>query len=321
MACVVACSGAEFRADREFEVADSGSSALPTPDEEPTGEGPKGDPDKPGEVATPCVDGCAAEGGRECDPAAPASMRACVRQASGCLDWTSSPCLDGVTDCASGKDKCLGSCPPPGKSPCDQAGKTKCDGGKLFKCEVQSGCLVWDDGKACDGGKTCIGDSCQTTCSSNCSSVGAKQCVAGTTNFQTCNTVQANCNQWTGTTSCGSGKVCTGAGQCCAASTCKPEWNNLLSCGTNGDSVWKCQQVNGCWDWVFQKACNGFKCDSSTKACCTKCKVGDNACVTPSQWWKCEVPAGGSCGNWGALRTCATSDACYVSLTRCTAGQ
>lgn len=66
----------------------------------------------------------------------------------------------------------------------------------------------------------CDATACVTQCTFDCTTLNARRFVAGTNDFETCKEVQPGCLEWQATTSCGSSKVCAGAGVCVCNDQC-----------------------------------------------------------------------------------------------------
>lgn len=294
---LVACSSGEFRSDSEpvRGEPDAGPAASDVGGDS-TNEGPKGQP-------TVCSDECPVELERDCDPAAPGSFRSCLRGANGCLGWTSATCQNGAPTCTDAKGGCIGTCPPAGKEACTQEGATRCQGDKVDTCTIEGGCLVWSGAKDCaTAGHKCIGEKCQSTCTSNCATAGAVRCLTGTNLQETCNEVQPGCLQWGSQKNCGSGFSCILAtGQCVACNDSGCSAANVGTKRCSGD-VQTCQLAYGaCYKWAVTTACGTSCCNATTKTCanstsacgrtCTNCNI---LCAQGGQSaYAC--PASGNC--------------------------
>jgi hypothetical protein len=195
-----------------------------------------------------CVDACGGKGEGATECSVGALFRTCVKQASGCLAWETSPCSDGVTNCADAPKLCAGQC----AAGCT-LGESACQGDKIQKCALTNGCPVLGAATACTGvNERCIGTKCATACVSNCTQDGARRCSTGTT-YQTCKPVAGfpSCLQWSTSTSCGGVPyACQGAGVC--AKTCTDECTTS-ACRSN--AYYECQNVLGCNRYVLQDNC------------------------------------------------------------------
>jgi hypothetical protein len=252
-------------------------------------------PPPPDQVTPACTDTCALEDERRCKAGAPGSCEACLRGENGCLSWVESTCVDKKTCDPNARQSCVGLCPPQGRAACEQIGTKRCTGTKLETCEVESGCPVWKESQDCAAqNKICDGTACVTQCTSNCTTAGARRCVAGTNNYETCAEVQPGCLRWQATKSCGSGKVCTGAGVCACNDECTTVGQNqcvspttFKTCTTN---------AAGCKVWTAQKNCvrsvPSPGCFAYGKACFGQCNdtcttEGQITCTGPSSYVRC----------------------------------
>lgn len=272
-----------------------------------------------------CEDTCANEGERRCKDAK--SFEACLRAANGCLAWSGSPCQGSATcDASSGANgACFGQCPPAGKTACPQLDAKRCTGAKLEACTQESGCLVWKETQDCGAsGKICDGSACVTQCTSNCTTLNERRCVAGTNNYETCKEVQPGCKKWQAATSCGL-KVCTGAGSCVCNDQCTTTGSNACvspttfkTCTTNaaGCKVYTAQKncvrsvpSPGCF--AYAKACFGTcddQCNTEGQIICTgsssyqRCVRGSDQCL--------DIQTG----------SCKTSQVCFANPATCANG-
>ncbi|MFH2008258.1 MAG: hypothetical protein ABI333_16865 [bacterium] len=101
---------------------------------------------------------------------------------------------------------------------CSSAGDTTCNGNVLRTCASQSsGCLGYNDFDCSTGGQICVASGgsaqCEGTCTSNCTTLGATQCVGAV--LQTC-TQNGTCTNWVDS-NCFPGS-CTGSPAACQSS-------------------------------------------------------------------------------------------------------
>lgn len=134
---------------------------------------------------------------------------------------------EGGLDLPPPSDASSNPCPPAGAEACTKADEARCTGTKLETCATTGGCLVWRPIQDCAGlNKICDGKACVSSCTSDCSSLGARRCVPASNNFETCKEVESGCLKWQDATDCGTGKVCNGAGDC-KSTACN---NNCAGC-------------------------------------------------------------------------------------------
>lgn len=281
----------------------------------------------PGDPLTPaCTDGCAIEGERRCKAGTTSTFESCLRGANGCLAWTDSTCANGSTCDPNATEACFGQCPPAGKEACSQLDTKRCTGKKLEKCALDAGCPVWKEAEDCGASnKVCDGNACVTQCTSDCTTAGARRCVAGTNNYETCKEVQPGCLKWQAATSCGSSKVCTGAGSCVCNDQCTTVGQNQC---VSPDTFKTCTtNAAGCKVWTTAKSCvrsvPSPGCFAYGKACFGQCNdqcatEGQITCTGSSSYVKCTrnseqclVVTSGSC---------RTSTVCFASPSLCANG-
>lgn len=301
---------------------------LPMPDREARDTPPKEDTgtEIPGEPIPGCEDTCPEEGERRCKEGAAGSFEACLRAQNGCLAWMESACAAGDTCDPTSPAQCFGQCPPAGAQACEQVGTKRCTGEKLEECVVEGGCPIWREAKDCGAeNKICDGNACVTQCTSTCTTAGAKRCVAGTNNYETCKEVQPGCLKWQSATSCGSGKVCEGAGSCVCNHQCTTVGTDqcvspttFRTCTTN---------AAGCRVWTAQKNCARSLpspgCFAYGKACFGKCAdqcttEGQITCTGSTSYVKCTRNSEQCLVSTSG--TCKTSLICFASPSTCANG-
>ena len=76
------------------------------------------------------------------------------------------------------------------------------------QCVLRQGCAY--NNPPCGSGYSCVGNQCQqiVTCQNDCNS-GARECVSNNA-YRICGNYNSDsCTEWSGSTSCGSGQVCS----------------------------------------------------------------------------------------------------------------
>lgn len=287
---------------------------------------PDPEPKIPGQPTPACEDACDVEGERRCKAGATDAFEACLRGEDGCLAWSASPCVDGGTCDEAGKQACFGQCPPAGREACPQLGTKRCADESLEQCAVEAGCPVWKELDDCGAkGKICDGSACVTQCVSTCATKGARRCVSGTNNYETCKEVQPGCLKWQAATSCGSGKVCQGAGSCVCSDQCTTL--GASQC-ISPDTYRTCtKNAAGCKVWSTAKACARSLpspgCFAYPKACFGQCAdqcttEGQITCTGSTSYVKCKRSAEQCLVSTPG--TCKTSQVCFASPSVCANG-
>lgn len=281
----------------------------------------------PGEpIAPACTDACETESERRCHAGTPSSFESCLRNAKGCLEWVESACASGATCEPAAPEACFGQCPPAGKEACTQIDAKRCTGTSLETCSLEGGCLVWKQDKDCAAtNQICDGSACVTQCTSNCTTPNARRCVSGTNNYETCKEVQPGCLKWQSATSCGSSKVCTGAGVCACNDQCTTVGSNAC---VSPDTYKKCTtNAAGCKVWTAAKSCERSTpspgCYAYPKACFGTCNdtcttEGQITCTGSTSYVKCVRNAEQCLTTTSG--TCKTSTACFSNPSLCANG-
>ncbi len=218
-----------------------------------------------GFCAQTCTDECTTAGATQCD--GDGVVTCGNHDSDSCLEWGSPvPCASGQV-CSNGH--CAQSC----SDECTVAGAKDCDpSGGVITCGNydSDSCLEWSNPVACTGSQVCSGGSCTLNCTDGCSTVGARQCVSGsTTDFEVCDDYNNDgCLEWGTAQSCSAGQVCS-AGAC--AQTCTDE------CSTDGASA--------CVDASSTHTCGNFDSDSclewgTTVHCSASQSCQSGSCVS-----------------------------------------
>ncbi len=239
-----------------------------------------------------------------------------------CGDFDSDPCLEWgpVVACSAG-EKCIdGDCQDTCVDECTD-GSVKCntDGTATIACELNttSGCWEWGAEVACNGGETCSGGQCSTTCVDECTE-GSRQCSGD--GYQICATDHDAdaCTEWGAVTACGSTESCSD-GYCSTTCTNECTQGSVQCSGSTG--VQSCGDFDSdpCLEWGPVVPCDtGETCSNGT--CSTSCddecdSAGDTQC-TPSGggFQTCGDYDTDSCLEWSTPTTCdaAAGETCVA---------
>lgn len=259
------------------------------------------------QCVTPCQSNCPALNATRCF----GNVVQTCQQSGACLNWadTTTCALHQKCEEAGGAASCV--C----DNACD-ANATRCQGTLIQAC-TQDGnnCRFWQDGTDCAASQqACVetgGAHCETTCTSDCTTLNATQCVGNT--VQTC-TQNGVCLNWATTDTCGAREVCNGAVtpavcECqneCAANSGRCNGEIPEICTADGD---------GCRYWSAGTSCadGGQICivgSNGLPSCVTNCatilqdgsfEVGTPPWTQVSNNFNNVVLCDSSCGIDGAL--------------------
>jgi len=232
-----------------------------------------------GFCALSCSNTCTAVGARKCDSGAVVTCD--DHDQDGCLEW------GGATACGAGESCSSGTCAATCTHECTSAGATRCDGGGVSTCGHfdTDDCREWGTVVACAPGEACSNGSCATTCTSECSTLGARKCDGNS--IQECaDPGGAGCYRWSSPVPCGDGLVCA-AGQCettcsdecsaVAATDCDPG-GRVITCGDfDADSCLEWSDGVSCGD---TRVCAAGTCEVSCGASSLECGGDCRACPT-----------------------------------------
>lgn len=272
-----------------------------------------------------CISSCAPEGASECFGN---GWRSCVDpDDDGCFDWgDTTPCGSG-TVCQDGE--CVVACP---EQPCTVVGTHKCgDDNEILECGDYDadGCLEWGNPMSCAEGLVCAGGFCSTSCSNECTIVGAAKCEGNS--VVTCGDYSSDgCLEWgddapCGTLTCSSGycqtecsnectqinsQQCEGIGyKICGntdADSCL-EWGSVINCGMDQTCS------NGFCQDVCQNECSAIgarKCEGNAVAICND--YNSDLCLEWGTPLNCAT--GLTCSNGNCVNEC--EDECTVALAK-----
>ncbi|MBT9558309.1 MAG: right-handed parallel beta-helix repeat-containing protein [Myxococcales bacterium] len=261
-----------------------------------------------GQCAVGCTDECAVQGERRCDGNSVETCR--DHDSNGCLEWGGAQeCLSG-TVCQSGF--CSVGCD--GEAECTVKGARRCAEGGVETCADPEfdGCLGWTDAEACPNGQTCSNGSCGTSCSDECSVVGARKCN-GTGGYATCGESDGNgCLDWNTTKTCAEGEICSN-GFC--AKECASECSVIGAARCSGDAVETCGDVNGdgCLEWGTALPCDtGLVCSNGycSVSCSDECSVSGARVCDVGGVKECGDADDDGCLEWGTVVPCDASQSC-----------
>ena len=260
-----------------------------------------------GKCSSTCTDECTVVGSKKCLGVA---VQTCGNvDADPCLEWgTAQPCGSGETCsggfCASG---CTDECSVNGASACEGAGVKVCGDAN------QDGCLEWGTVVPCVGTQTCSGGKCSTTCTDECTVVGAKQCDG--TGVQTCGNVDSDpCLEWGTAVACAAGQTCSG-GFCTSQCTDECTVKGAKQCSGDGYRVCDNSDADPCLEWGTAVACGaGQTCSNGncSSSCTDECTIlGAKQCGAGGVQTCGNTDADG-CLEWGTAEPCAAGQVCVA---------
>jgi len=220
-----------------------------------------------------CMNECEAPGARQCSGDA---VQTCDdHDSDGCVEWgPPDPC--GVHEICT-----QGSCHPSCTSECAMAGARRCSGNGFQTCADfdEDGCLEWSTPETCGAGEVCSGGHCASTCTNECSVVGAKRCEMDA--VVTCADYDEDgCLEWGTPVPCGEELVCVAGGHC--ASACTNECTVVGATQCNGGGVQTCgdDDDDGCLEWSAAVPCDdGDMCTAGDACSDGACRLGRrNSC-------------------------------------------
>lgn len=125
---------------------------------------------------------------------------------------------------------CVSSC----TSECSSVGAKHCSGNTPQECRTNAqGCLYWANLSACSTNQSCSNGTCVSSCTSECSSVGAKRCGGNTP--QECRTNAQGCRSWVNLSACSTNQSCSN-GTCISSCSATSHWipTSLSSTASGG---------------------------------------------------------------------------------------
>ncbi|GMV40888.1 MAG: hypothetical protein AMXMBFR64_26040 [Myxococcales bacterium] len=252
-----------------------------------------------GSCSTSCIDECSVTGAKKCLGQA---VQVCGNSdADPCLEWgTASPCGVGET-CSNGF--CGTTC----TNECTTKGAKACEGGGVKTCDDfdQNGCLEWGSVVACEAGQSCSSGNCSSTCTDECSVVGAKKCDGSA--VATCGNTDADpCLEWGTPQACAPGLSCSG-GFCTA--TCKDECTVKGAKACEGAGTKVCGDANGdgCLEWGSVVPCEaGQSCSngSCSSTCVDECTTAGAKACDGNGVKTCGNTDADPCLEWGTAVAC-----------------
>lgn len=271
-----------------------------------------------------CENACTSEGATQCEGD---GVVRCVVGTGGCLAWSSAtPCTNGLV-CSAGvcRSSCVDECPEAQQRTCDGSGYKVCGN------HDSDSCREWGPRRACGAGTTCSNGQCLSTCTDECSVVGAKRCELDS--VVTCGRFDADsCLEWGSPQPCEGELVCS-AGRC--ESTCRDECtqSGAKACNEAG-GVMTCGQFDSdsCLDWSPASVCPGTQAcsgGSCQETCSNDCSLeGERRCEagTGAAYRTCGRFDADPCLDWGSLQQCSGSLVCSAGscvstcTNACTAG-
>ncbi|HUU01148.1 MAG TPA: hypothetical protein VM425_06915 [Myxococcota bacterium] len=241
--------------------------------------------DVAGTAACVCADECTAANDTQCSGN---TLQTCAADgdADSCLEWKD------TTDCTQGgasTDVCgdvAGTAACVCSDECQAAGNTKCDAGYVWiqTCVADAdadSCLEWNSTTDCSQGGTSTdvcelaagSASCVSTCTNDCTTVGARQCGTDGSNptVEECQLGVDTCNHWIVIDTCtGATPACDAMADpivCVCADECTAPDDNACSGNVPQNCV---MQGDGCTDLVIGTDCGADTCiiDGSGAALC-----------------------------------------------------
>ncbi len=258
-----------------------------------------------GFCAVSCSDECTVKGARQCSGSN--GVQTCADyDFDGCLQWGDvEPCPDGQV-CVNG------SCATECSDACTVAGAKQCSGtGAWQECGDYNGdgCLEWGTAVGCQPDEVCSNGNCATTCTSECSVLGATKCNGDA--VQTCDDTNGDgCLEWGTAVPCDAGQQCSG-GFCSTTCTNECSVEGAKQCDGGGVKTCGDGDGDGCLEWGTVVPCDaGQTCSNGN--CAATC--ADDCTVTGAK--QCDGNGVKTCGNFDA-------DSCleWGTVVPCDAGQ
>ena len=269
----------------------------PAGDDAATGEN-AGDP---GSEIPACTSECDQEGDKDCYQG---GVRTCSdADDDGCLEWSApEACEDGKT-CSAGA--CIVTC---ANAECSVIGAHKCgENNEVLECGDFDGdhCLEWGNPVPCQGGLVCSQGYCATSCTSACTTIGARKCDLNT--VVVCGDYNTDgCLEWGDPEDCGT--------LVCASGYCKSECVNECTqpdarkCDGNGYKVCGNIDADPCLEYgtvincsETQTCSNGWCNDTCQSECTAKNarKCDESGAVVVCDDWDDDP-----CLEWGSPKPC-----------------
>ncbi len=282
-----------------------------------------------------CQNECTTQGARECRTDGQGKPGYVV-----CGNWDQDSCLEWntITLCQSGESCSAGQCSATCTDEC-AVGQKECVGNSGWRACGEAGdgdsCRDWLSVTACQSWEVCDPNTvtCVTNCTDACGPANSRRCTSDNTGYETCgNWDQDPCLEWSGPTSCGTGRVCEPAtGQC--RDDCSDE------CPTGGrqclddDTYQLCGNwdQDSCLEWGGNTDCqSGYICSSGNCAadCQNECSEAQTTfCDGTGGWRLCGYLDQDPCLDAGSYNACAYNEECQngacvvICTNECTPGQ
>lgn len=274
--------------------------------------------------------------GETCDPELTEGIGECPR---ACDDGTActDDSMDGTPEACSARclhepvASCVGAdgCCPAGcnaasdhdcstcTDECTTLGATRCAANAVSTCGRHDGdaCLEWGPAEACAAGTTCNAGHCETTCVSECTTVGSRRCDETGAVVVCTDTDAHGCLKWAQPSYCPSPQVCV-TGSCalaCQNECPTPDAHRCVPGATGQVETCAEHDGDGCIEWGGATTCgSGQVCADG--ACAATCQDG---CSSEGST-RCEQEGRATCGDynsdgcleWGTAIACAASEEC-----------
>ena len=264
-----------------------------------------------------CTSQCSVGAGR-CTPSG--AVQTCVSQGNGCSDWAFPSMCNAGFVCSQGA--CVQSTVTPDGGACTE----ECTTSGMIVCDGTSGtracgnfdtdsCLEWGTPVACQSGEQCANGSCSpsTTCSNDCSPMGAAQCdVSGGT--RSCGNFDADaCLEWSTVTACGRTEACSGGtctsvctDECALATSTCSSTTQVRTCGNTDPDP--CYELSAPVNCLPTENCTNNACSACTNECPA---MGDREC-SGAGFRSCGNFDTDSCFEWSTVSTCQAGEVCMT---------
>ncbi|HEY3351796.1 MAG TPA: hypothetical protein VGQ83_00985 [Polyangia bacterium] len=193
-----------------------------------------------------------------------------------------------------------------------QQGDRRCSPGGYQECgnTDTDPCLEWGPVTPCPGTQKCVGGTCQSGCTSECSD-GSVQCTADGLGRQSCALDESGCYVWGAAVACPGAQTCS-AGQC--RSACVDECaDGSRQCSGAGYQVCGPAAGSTCLAWGAVVPCTGTQTCSDGQcadACVSECAAATSRCASADGFQVCGDFDPDACLEWGPVTPCPSGKLC-----------
>ncbi len=246
-----------------------------------------------------------------------------------CLDTSSdrNHCGSCENACLSGQE-CISSICTACNNECSEGDK-RCAPSSTTQFQVcgdpdNDTCKEWQAPQNCGAGEICTDGDCVTSCSDECTRVGAQACdKEGANGYRVCGEYDSDdCLDWGSLNTCGVGLTCVD-GNC--VSTCSDECDtqDATRCAQppkNGVETCGDYNSDGCKEWGDFYACpSGETCDGNVTCspdCSDECTTGERTC-DGAGYRTCGQHDADLCLDWSAVTDCQSWEVCNPANGQC----